>query len=195
MEFYQLRLLSLLMLTPHIHFIPLHTVANCLFYSFQIIGMYFLWIIVFFALARGQQCVRLTESQPWADAFTPRSKVTTPSPWTTTKSTSPAPVTARYETPELLSRELWRQIKKSLNKKPKKPTTNPVSSAVQSVLDIPPPRDDNEEQHVLLLVAILLLAVLQLIFAVLTMPMIIHFYSRRVNIGGNCGRKKEEHLV
>lgn len=154
--------------------------------------MYFLWIIVFFALARGQQCVRLAENEPWADAFTLRSKVTTPGP-RTTKSTSPAPVTARYETPELLSRELWRQIKKSFKKKPK--PTNPVSSAVQSVLDIPPPRDDNEEQHVLLLVAILLLAVLQLIFAVLTMPMIIHFYSRRVNIGGNCGRKKEEHLV
>lgn len=108
--------------------------------------------------------------------------VLTPRPWTT-KSTSPRPVT----TPELLSRQLWRQIKKS------KP--NPVSSVVQSVLDIPPPHDDNEEQHVLLLVAILLLAVLQLIFAVLTMPMILHFYSRRVNIGGNCYRKKKEEAL
>lgn len=76
------------------------------------------------------------------------------------------------------------------------PTTNPVSSVVQTVLDIPlPHHDDNEEQHILLLVAVLLLAVLQLIFAVLTMPMILHFYSRRVNIGGNCGRKKKEEAL
>lgn len=121
-----------------------------------------------FALARAQY-----------EQFTPRPEVT--------KSTSPKPVT----TPELLSRELWREIKKSFKKKP----SNPVSSVVQSAFNIPPPSDDNEEQHVLLLVAILLLAVLQLIFAVLTMPMILHFYSRRVNIGGNCYRKKKEEAL
>lgn len=91
----------------------------------------------------------------------------------------------------VIPKKVWREIRQHLK------NTNPVSSVVQSVLDIPPPRDDNEEQHILLLVAVLLLAVLQLIFALLTMPMILHFYSRRVNIiGGKCGRKrKEEALV
>lgn len=92
----------------------------------------------------------------------------------------------------VIPKKVWREIRQHLKK-----NTNPVSSVVQSVLNIPPPQDDNEEQHILLLVAVLLLAVLQLIFALLTMPMILHFYSRRVNIiGGKCGRKrKEEALV
>lgn len=90
----------------------------------------------------------------------------------------------------VIPKEIWREIKKSLRALP----TNPPSSVVQSVFP-PPSDDDNEEQHILLLVAVLLLAVLQLIFAVLTMPMILHFYSRRVNIGGNCYRKKKEEAL
>lgn len=127
--------------------------------------MYFHWIILFLVLTRAQ-CLGGFNEQ---GIYDPKYNNTGP----------------------VIPREVWREIKKSLKALP----TNPASSVVQSVLDLPPPHDDNEEQHILLLVAVLLLAVLQLIFAVLTMPMILHFYSRRVNIGGNCYRKKKEEAL
>lgn len=154
--------------------------------------MYFQWIILFALAPRAIYGGEVTEDLTDELHATVHS-VTDPQAWGKMIESEPFKDNDSQDPVRVIPKKVWRDMRKYLKALP---TTNPVSSVVQTVLDIPlPHHDDNEEQHILLLVAVLLLAVLQLIFALLTMPMILHFYSRRVNIGGNCGRKKKEEAL